>query len=163
MEAPNKYNSYEQLDFAVMSCRNDSVCVGIYDEDCDSYGPFLHVKRGFMRPSFDGPNCVYKKKIYHGKNISPPYSIITLPFQIMVSQHLNFYKDMMVSSYRQWPHLLWCLYGWEVYTWCHLAAWELLSNSKMARTWNVHWELLLIKRSPYVNLQNQSIKKWLVK
>ena len=78
MEPSNKYNSYEKLDFAAMSCRNDSECVGIYDVGCDSYGPFLNVRRGFMRPSFHGPNCVYKKKIYHGKKISPLYSVITL-------------------------------------------------------------------------------------
>ena len=99
MEASNKYNNYEQLDFAAMSCRNDSECVGIYDEGCDSYGPFMHVRQGFMRPLFGGPNCVYKKKVYHGKKISPPYSVITLKY--MVSQDLNFYTDILVSSYRQ--------------------------------------------------------------
>ena len=101
MEASNKYNSYEQLDFAAMSCRNDLECVGIYDEGCDSYGPFLHVRRGFMRPSFHGPNCVYKKKTYHGKKISPPYSVI----KYMVYQDLNFFKDILLSSYRQRTHL----------------------------------------------------------
>ena len=67
VEASNKYNNYEQLDFAAMSCRNDSECVGIYDEDCDSQGPFLHVRRGFMRTPFNGPNCVHKKKRYESK------------------------------------------------------------------------------------------------
>ena len=66
VKVTNRYNSYEQLDFAAMSCRNDSECVGIYDEGCDSHGPFPHVRRGFMRPPFDGPNCVYKKKRYEG-------------------------------------------------------------------------------------------------
>ena len=67
MDEANKYKSYEQFNFAEKSCMNDSECVGIYDEGCDSYGPFLHVRRGFMRPSFDGPNCVHKKKGYDGK------------------------------------------------------------------------------------------------
>ena len=67
VEESNKYNSYEQLDFAAMSCRNDSDCVGIYNKGCDSHGPFLHVKRGFIRLSSNGPNCVYKKKRYDGK------------------------------------------------------------------------------------------------
>ena len=67
VEASNKYNSYEQLDFAAMSCRNDSECVGLYDEGCDFYGPFLHVRRGFFVRSFKGPNCVHKRKRYEGK------------------------------------------------------------------------------------------------
>ena len=66
VDASNKYNSYEQLDSAVMSCRNDSECVGIYDEGCDSRGPFLHIRRGFMRSEND-PHCVHKKKRYEGK------------------------------------------------------------------------------------------------
>ena len=63
MDESNKYNSYEQFNFAEKSCMNDSECVGIYDENCDSHGPFLHIRKGFMR-SFGGPNCVYKKKKY---------------------------------------------------------------------------------------------------
>lgn len=82
MDASNKYNSYEQLDFAAMSCRNDSECVGIYDEGCDSNGPFLHIRKGFMRPSH-GRNCLHKKKRYEGKQTFPPCSTITLPFQMI--------------------------------------------------------------------------------
>ena len=76
VDASNKYSSYEKVDVAAMACRNDSECVGIYDEGCDSYGPFLHIKRGFIR-SHDGSNCVHKKKRYDGRQIFPPYSNIT--------------------------------------------------------------------------------------
>ena len=73
----NKYNSYDRLDFAAMGCKNDTECVGIYDESCESYGPFQHIRRGYMRSDY-GPNCVHKKKTYDGKYICPSCSIITL-------------------------------------------------------------------------------------
>ena len=65
-ESSNKYNGYDKIDFAAVSCGNDSECVGIYDESCDSYGPFQLVRRGFMR-SYYSPNCVHKKKRYESK------------------------------------------------------------------------------------------------
>ena len=77
VEETNKYNSYEQLDSAAMSCRNDSECIGIYDESCDSNGPFMHVRRGFWIPAY-GRNCVHEKKKYESKEMFPPYSIIDL-------------------------------------------------------------------------------------
>ena len=73
VDASNKYSSYEQLDFAAMACRNDSECVGIYDEGCDGYGPFQLIKKGFIRSHY-GSNCVHKKKRFDGRKIFLPTS-----------------------------------------------------------------------------------------
>jgi len=67
-DATNKYNSYDRLDFAAMACKNDSECVGIYDEGCDNSGPFQHIRRGCRRSDYL-PNCVYKKTRYDGTYI----------------------------------------------------------------------------------------------
>ena len=50
-----------------MACRNDMECIGVYDESCDEDGPFLLVRSGFMDSRY-GPNCIYKKKSYGGKD-----------------------------------------------------------------------------------------------
>ena len=68
MDASNKYNSSERLDFATMECKNDSECLGIYDEGCDKKGSFLQIKTGFMRSEFGtATSCVHKKKSYKRK------------------------------------------------------------------------------------------------
>ena len=67
-KASNKYNSYDQLDFAAIACKNDSECIGIYDESCDGKGPFQHIRRGFKRSSHS-PNCIHQKEGNDGKHI----------------------------------------------------------------------------------------------
>ena len=52
--------------FAKIACDNAEQCIGIYDASCDGEGPFLLITSGFMT-SLSSPNCMYKKKTYHGK------------------------------------------------------------------------------------------------
>ena len=60
-----QYKHYEKLDLAEIECRNDTECVGIYDEYCDKDGPFLQIKGGFRSGSLYH-HCVYKKKRNEG-------------------------------------------------------------------------------------------------
>ena len=61
-----KYDRYQNLDSAEMACRNDTECIGIYDENCDEDGPFLPIRSFFMDIKYQ-PNCIYKKRSYEGK------------------------------------------------------------------------------------------------
>ena len=68
MDKTKEYKSYQRLDFAETECRNNTECIGIYDENCDKDGPFLQITDGYMDSGF-GPNCVYKKRSYRGKRM----------------------------------------------------------------------------------------------
>ena len=54
--------------FAEIGCDNAEQCIGIYDASCDGEGPFLLITSGFMT-NLSSPNCMYKKKTYHGKQV----------------------------------------------------------------------------------------------
>ena len=62
----NLYGNFEQLSVAILSCQNDTECIGVFEEGCHQEGPFSLLKTGYLT-THDGWNCIYSKKDSQGR------------------------------------------------------------------------------------------------